>query len=48
MVDHDFHELGSIHYSFNIDVEFAEQWNAENKSRGLQSRCVNYHGFRLM
>ena len=42
MVDHDFHELGSIHYSFNIDVEFAEQWNAENKSRGLQSRCVNY------
>ena len=47
MVDHDFHELGSIHYSFNIDVEFAEQWNAENKSRGLQSRCVNYHGFPI-
>ena len=47
MVDHDFHDLGSIHYSFNIDAEFAELWNQENKSRGLQSRCVNYHGFPI-
>jgi 2-aminomuconate deaminase len=47
MVDHDFHDLGSINYSFNIDAEFAELWNAENKSRGLQSRCVNYQGFPI-
>ena len=47
MVDHDFHELGSIHYSFNIDAEFAELWDAENKARGLQSRCVNYRGFPI-
>ena len=47
MVDHDFHELGSINYSFNIDAEFAEHWNAENKTRGLQSRCVNYQGFPI-
>ena len=47
MVDHDFHELGSINYSFNIDAEFAERWNAENKTRGLQSRCVNYQGFPI-
>lgn len=47
MVDHDFHELGSIHYSFNIDAEFAALWNAENKARGLQSRCVNYRGFPI-
>jgi len=47
MVDHDFHELGSINYSFNIDAEFAELWNAENKARGLQSRCVNYQGFPI-
>ena len=47
MVDHDFHELGSINYSFNIDAEFAELWNAENISRGLQSRCVNYQGFPI-
>ena len=47
MVDHDFHELGSINYSFNIDAEFAELWNVENKTRGLQSRCVNYQGFPI-
>ena len=47
MVDHDFHELGSINYSFNIDAEFAELWNAENKTRSLQSRCVNYQGFPI-
>ena len=47
MVDHDFHELGSIHYSFNIDEEFAHLWNNENKQRGLQSRCVNYRGFPI-
>ena len=47
MVDHDFHELGSINYSFNIDAEFAELWNAENISRGLQSRCVNHQGFPI-
>lgn len=47
MVDHDFHELGSINYSFKIDAEFAELWNAENKARGLQSRCVNYQGFPI-
>ena len=47
MVDHDFHDLGSIHYSFNIDAEFAKLWDAENKARGLQSRCVNYRGFPI-
>ena len=47
MVDHDFHDLGSINYSFNIDAEFAEMWNTENHSRGLQSRCVNYRGFPI-
>ena len=47
MVDHDFHELGSIHYSFNIDAEFAALWDEENKARGLQSRCVNYRGFPI-
>jgi len=47
MVDHDFHDLGTINYSFNIDAEFAAQWNDENHSRGLQSRCVNYQGFPI-
>ena len=47
MVDHDFHDLGTINYSFNIDAEFAAMWNTENHSRGLQSRCVNYRGFPI-
>ena len=44
MVDHDFHDLGSIHYSLNIDADFAQAWNEANHQRGLQSRCVNYKG----
>lgn len=47
MVDHDFHDLGSIHYSFNIDAEFAHAWDDANRNRGLQSRCVNYKGFPI-
>ena len=47
MVDHDFHDLGSIAYSFNIDADFAHAWNAANDQRGLQSRCVNYTGFPI-
>ncbi|MAV43971.1 MAG: hypothetical protein CMA30_05785 [Euryarchaeota archaeon] len=47
MVDHDFHDLGSINYSFNIDAEFANDWNQANKQRGLQSRTVAYKGFPI-
>tara|TARA_B100000459_G_scaffold85821_1_gene48087 strand:- start:1159 stop:2571 length:1413 start_codon:yes stop_codon:yes gene_type:complete len=47
MVDHDFHDLGSINYSFNIDAEFANEWNQANKQRGLQSRTVAYKGFPI-
>ena len=45
MVDADFHDLGSIHYSLNIDSEFALAWNEANIKRGLESRTVSYHGF---
>ena len=47
MVDHDFHDLGSIEYSFNIDQDFAHAWDDANRKRGLQSRCVNYKGFPI-
>ena len=47
MVDHDFHDLGSINYSFNIDAKFANEWNQANKQRGLQSRTVAYKGFPI-
>ena len=47
MVDADFHDLGSIHYSLRIDSEFAEAWNQANTARGLESRTVAYHGFPI-
>ena len=47
MVDHDFHDLGSIPYSFNIDSEFAHAWDEANKKRGLKSRTINYTGFPI-
>ena len=47
LVDQDFHELGSMDYSFNIDAEFAEAWNKANHARGLQSRTVAYNGFPI-
>ena len=47
MVDHDFHDLGSIPYSFNIDADFAHAWDDANRNRGLKSRCVNYKGFPI-
>ena len=47
MVDHDFHDLGSIPHSFNIDAPFAHAWDEANRNRGLQSRCVNYKGFPI-
>ena len=47
MVDDDFHDIGSIPYSLNIDAEFAHAWDAANKARGLESRTVAYHGFPI-
>ena len=47
MVDADFHDLGSIHYSLRIDTEFANAWNKSNIARGLESRTVSYHGFPI-
>ena len=40
LVDHDFHDLGSISYSFNIDAEFAHAWNdASEKKRLAKPLC---------
>ncbi len=47
MVDADFHDLGSIPYSLNIDADFAHAWDAANKKRGLESRTVAYEGFPI-
>ncbi|MEC8735562.1 MAG: Rid family hydrolase, partial [Candidatus Thermoplasmatota archaeon] len=47
LVDHDFHDLGTMEYDFKIHSEFAAVWNECNKERGLQSRTINYHGFPI-
>ena len=47
MADYDFHDLGSIATRLILMLSL-QLWNEENKSRGLQSRCVNYHGFPMM
>ena len=47
MVDADFHDLGSIHYSLKIDTDFAKAWNKANLARGLESRTVSYQGFPI-
>ena len=45
LVDADFHDLGSMPYDFNVDVELSEAWNIANGERGLTSRLINYFGF---
>ena len=47
LVDQDFHDLGSMDYSFRIDADFAKAWNKANHARGLQSRTVAYNGFPI-
>lgn len=46
-VDQDFHALGSIPYSFRVDTDFAEAYNAAAKARGLHCRTVSYRGFPI-
>lgn len=44
-VDELFHDLGSIPYTLVGDPEFAHRLAALGKSRGLETRTVDYHGF---
>ena len=44
-VDQEFHELGSMKYSFVTDVELAKIYNQEARNRGLHCRLVSYRGF---
>jgi len=46
-VDEVFHSLGSMPYSFQMDAEFAHEFCAEGKRRGLHTRTVDYHGFPI-
>lgn len=47
LVDHNWHELGSIHYRFKIDTGFARAYSQEVKALGHYVREVNYRGFPI-
>jgi reactive intermediate/imine deaminase len=46
-VDEVFHDLGSIPYTFDIDVDLAAGIQAASTERGLHARSVAYHGFPI-
>jgi 2-aminophenol/2-amino-5-chlorophenol 1,6-dioxygenase alpha subunit len=46
-VDDDFHDLGSVKYSFRMDKELAQEMVQAGQRRGLQMKSVDYHGFPI-
>ena len=44
-VDQEFHELGSMKYSFETDMDLANHYNEQARKRGLHCRLVSYKGF---
>ena len=47
LVDHNWHEYGSINYKFKIDADFAKAYAKEVKALGHYTREVNYRGFPI-
>ncbi len=47
LVDHNWHEYGSIHYDFKVDAKFGRHYAAEVKELGHYVREVNYRGFPI-
>lgn len=47
LVDHNWHEFGSMHYDFKVDAGFAAAYASEVKAMGHYTREVNYHGFPI-
>ena len=45
IVDQEFHELGSMKYSFETDMDLANHYNEQARKRGLHCRLVSYKGF---
>lgn len=44
-VDEEFHELGSIPYTFKIDAKLGHQMVKAGEKRGLHMKSVDYNGF---
>lgn len=47
LVDHNWHEYGSIHYKFKVDSGFARAYSKEVKGLGHYVREVAYRGFPI-
>ncbi len=47
LVDHNWHELGSMKYKMKVDTEFASFYAREVKAMGHYTREVNYRGFPI-
>ncbi len=47
LVDHNWHDLGSIRYKMRVETEFAAHYAREVKSMGHTVREVNYKGFPI-
>lgn len=47
LVDHNWHEFGSVHYDFKVDADFAKAYASEVKAMGHYTREVNYRGFPI-
>ncbi|MEK7358425.1 MAG: Rid family hydrolase, partial [Bdellovibrionota bacterium] len=47
LVDHNWHEYGSIHYKFKVDAGFAKAYAKEVKGLGHYVREVAYRGFPI-
>jgi 2-aminophenol/2-amino-5-chlorophenol 1,6-dioxygenase alpha subunit len=44
-VDEEFHDLGSIPYTFKMDAKLAHEIVKDGTARGLHMKPVDYHGF---
>ncbi len=47
LVDANWHDLGTMHYEFKVDVDFANQHANEVKKTGRHVKKVNYQGFPI-
>ncbi|MBT3785705.1 hypothetical protein HOF92_12070 [bacterium] len=47
LVDPNWHDLGTVHYEFRVDSEFAKLHADEVKKAGLHTMTVDYEGFPI-
>lgn len=45
LVDQEWHDLGTVNYEFDVDVQFGQACAQSARARGLHVHTVDYHGF---